>query len=649
MSDKSDLKAELERKKQRLAQIREEKKRKEEERKKKERAVLPGGELVRGAADGALGDPGRQADMQQKKEPVQDDSDLDRKRRETEALLQSIGISPEPPLVQSLHFLTWDTCYFHYLVPTPMSPSSKSVSTPSEAGSQDSGDLGPITRRRLHKLGVSKVTQVDFLPREVVSYSKETQTPLATHQSEEDEEDEEMVEPKIGHDSELEIQDKKQEVKEAPPRELTEEEKQQILHSEEFLIFFDRTIRVIERALAEDSDIFFDYSGRELEEKDGDVQAGANLSFNRQFYDEHWSKHRVVTCMDWSLQYPELMVASYNNNEDAPHEPDGVALVWNMKFKKTTPEYVFHCQSSVMSVCFARFHPNLVVGGTYSGQIVLWDNRSHRRTPVQRTPLSAAAHTHPVYCVNVVGTQNAHNLITVSTDGKMCSWSLDMLSTPQESMELVYNKSKPVAVTGMAFPTGDVNNFVVGSEEGTVYTACRHGSKAGIGEVFEGHQGPVTGINCHMAVGPIDFSHLFVTSSFDWTVKLWTTKHNKPLYSFEDNADYVYDVMWSPVHPALFACVDGMGRLDLWNLNNDTEVPTASVTIEGASALNRVRWAQGGKEVAVGDSEGRIWIYDVGELAVPHNDEWARFARTLVEIRANRADSEEEGTVELSA
>lgn len=30
--------------------------------------------------------------------------------------------------------------------------------------------------------------------------------------------------------------------------------------------------------------------------------------------------------------------------------------------------------------------------------------------------------------------------------------------------------------------------------------------------------------------------------------------------------------MWSPVHPALFACVDGMGRLDLWNLNNDTEV-----------------------------------------------------------------------------
>uniref|UniRef100_A0A8C9TVE6 Dynein cytoplasmic 1 intermediate chain 1b n=1 Tax=Scleropages formosus TaxID=113540 RepID=A0A8C9TVE6_SCLFO len=557
MSDKSDLKAELERKKQRLAQIREEKKRKEEERKKKE------------------------SEMQQKAENVHEDSDLDRKRRETEALLQSIGISPEPPLV-----------------PTPMSPSSKSVSTPSEAGSQES-DAGPF--RRMHRLGASKITQVDFLPREVVSYSKETQTPLAAHQSEEEEDDEEVTEPKPGAQSNEEDEEEKQETNEIHPRELTEEEKQQVLHSEEFLIFFDRTIRVMERALAEESDIFFDYSGRDLEDKEGDVQGGSNLSFNRLFYDEHWSKHRVVTCLDWSPQYPELLVASHNNNEDAPHEPDGVALVWNMKFKKTTPEYVFHCQ-------------------------------------------------HPVYCVNVVGTQNANNLITVSTDGKMCSWNLDMLSQPQESMELVYNKSKPVAVTGMAFPTGDVNNYVVGSEEGTVYAASRHGLKAGIGEMFEGHQGPVTGISCHSAVGPIDFSHLFTTSSFDWTVKLWTTKHNRPLYSFEDNADYVYDVMWSPVHPALFATVDGMGRLDLWNLNNDTEVPSASVTIEGTSALNRVRWASGGREVAVGDSEGRVWIYDVGEqLAVPHIDEWSRFARTLVEIRANRADGEEEGTVELAA
>ncbi|XP_062848016.1 cytoplasmic dynein 1 intermediate chain 1 [Trichomycterus rosablanca] len=626
MSDRGDLKAELERKKQRLAQIREEKKRKEEERKKKE------------------------SEVQQKAENTSEESDLDRKRKETEALLQSIGISPEPPLV-----------------PTPMSPSSLSVSTSSEAGSQESVNGGGMTRTlqwdtdpsalqlledcehgcRMRRLGASKIVQVDYMPKELVTYCKETQTPVALDHSEEEEEDEEIPSDKPKLDSDEHQEEQTQETKQDHPRELTEEEKQQVVHSEDFLLFFDRSIRVMERALAEDSDIFFDYSGRDMEEREGDTQAGLNLSFSRQFYDEQWAKHRVVTCLDWSPQYSELLVASYNANEDAPHEPDGVVLVWNMKFKKTTPEYIFHCQSSVMSVCFAQFHPNLVVGGTYSGQIALWDNRNHRRTPVQRTPLSAAAHTHPVYCVNVVGTQNANNLITVSTDGKLCSWSLDMLSQPQESMELVYNKSKVVAVTGMAFPSGDVNNFVVGSEEGTVYTASRHGSKAGIGQMFEGHQGPVTGISCHNAVGSVDFSHLFTTSSFDWTVKLWSTKHNKPLYSFEDNADYVYDVMWSPVHPALFATVDGMGHLDLWNLNNDTEVPTASVTVEGSCALNRVRWSSGGREIAAGDSEGRVWVYDVGELAVPHSEDWSRLARVLMEIRAN-GEGEEEDVLEVT-
>uniref|UniRef100_A0A8C9X3S7 Dynein cytoplasmic 1 intermediate chain 2 n=1 Tax=Sander lucioperca TaxID=283035 RepID=A0A8C9X3S7_SANLU len=577
MSDKSELKAELERKKQRLAQIREEKKRKEEERKK------------------------QAADQLKDAAQHQDDSDLEKKRREAEALLQSMGITSEAPVGMTLH---WDS-----------DPSTLQLHSDSEL------------RRGTPKLGMAKVTQVDFPPRETVSYTKETQTPVMTQQKEEEEEEEEIAAPQPVVETQTEKPDQKEEEEVAPPHELTEEEKLQILHSEEFVNFFDHSTRIIERALSEHVDLFFDYSGRDLEEKEGEIQAGTKLSLNRQFMDERWSKHRVVTCLDWSLQYPELLVASYNNNEDAPHEPDGVALVWNMKYKKATPEYVFHCQSAVLSAAFAKFHPNVVVGGTYSGQIVLWDNRSNKRTPVQRTPLSAAAHT-----------QKSKNV------------SLILFAAPSDSMELVFKQSKAVAVTSMSFPLGDVNNFVVGSEDGSVYMSCRHGSKAGISEMFEGHHGPITGIHCHTAAGPLDFSHLFVTSSFDWTVKLWSTKNNKPLYSFEDNSDYVYDVMWSPTHPALFACVDGVGHLDLWNLNNDTEVPTASVTVEGNPALNRVRWAHSGREIAVGDSDGRVLVYDVGEqTAVPRNDEWTRFVRTLAEINDNRDDAEELAAQRLAA
>ncbi|XP_066976998.1 cytoplasmic dynein 1 intermediate chain-like isoform X21 [Macrobrachium rosenbergii] len=446
------------------------------------------------------------------------------------------------------------------------------------------------------------------------------------------------VKPALATEAEKKIEEEKPQ----PARELSDEEKQMLMMTEEFHTFFDRSTRIVERALCEDANIFVDYSHDHEEDGEASENGGVKLSLNRWFYDERWSRNRCITCMDWSPQYPELLVASYNNNEDSPHDPDGVALVWNTKFKKDTPEYIFHCQSPVMSATFARFHPNLIIGGTYSGQIVLWDNRSQKRTPVQRSPLSAAAHTHPVYCMKVVGTQNAHNLISVSTDGKMCSWSLDMLSQPQESMELQHKQSRAVAVTCLAFPHGDVNNFIVGSEEGAVFTACRHGSKAGIVDAYEGHQGPVTGVSTHSTPGPIDFSHLFLTSSIDWTVKLWSVKETKPLYSFEDNGDYVYDVAWSPIHPALFTSVDGTGRIDLWNLNQDTEVPTASTYVEGNPALNRVSWTNSGTQITVGDDLGKIWIYDVGEqLAAPRADDWARLVHTMGELKNNQADDDQ--------
>lgn len=203
-------------------------------------------------------------------------------------------------------------------------------------------------------------------------------------------------------------------------RELSEEEKQMIIFSEDFQRFVDRAGRIVERALAEGVDIYADYTGGNVE--DGlsvflllaifpciilaftyrDEKSYQRISLSRYFYDERWSKNRCVTSLDWSQQYPELLLASYTQNEDSPNDPDGVVLIWNTKYKKSTPEYIFHCQSSVMSSTFVKFHPNLILGGTYSGQIVLWDNRVQKRTPIQRTPLSTSAHTVIIFSIRRV-------------------------------------------------------------------------------------------------------------------------------------------------------------------------------------------------------------------------------------------------------
>ncbi|XP_048727076.1 cytoplasmic dynein 1 intermediate chain 2-like isoform X26 [Ostrea edulis] len=610
----ADRKAELERKKLKLEQMR-----KEREEKNRQRKLKETGE----------------------EKSVQSGGQAQNLRAETDELLANLGIPPATGTPAQ-----------------PVVPSASISPTPTEGVSASPTQL---TSRQRAKLSLVKVAETNIPPRENVTYSKETQTIVVETIDKEDEDTDsidvhpvsphhKMPHVEMVHPTKTQEDLQKQEEKPSQPQkkvlELSEEEKKQILMSDDFHTFFNKTTRIVERALDEDIDIFVDYAGRESEDMESDLRAGERLKLQRTFFDERWSKHRAVTSLDWSKQHPELLVASYNANEDSPNDPDGVTLIWNSRFKKTTPEFVFHCQSPVMSSCFAEFHPNLVVGGTYSGQIVLWDNRVNKRTPIQRTPLSAAAHTHPVYCINVVGTQNAHNLISVSTDGKMCSWSLDMLSQPQDSMELQHKQSKAVAVTSFSFLSGDVNNFVVGSEDCTVYTACRHGGKTGINEAFEGHMGPITGIDCHSVPGQIDFSPYFLTSSFDWTLKLWSIKDQKFLHSFEDNSDYVYDVQWSPIHPALFASVDGDGRLDLWNLNNETEVPTASVVTEGGVALNHCRWHSSGSNIAVGDDVGRIHIYDVAEnTANPKMDEWSRFVRTLQELKQQAVEREEESSL----
>ncbi|XP_052755456.1 cytoplasmic dynein 1 intermediate chain isoform X7 [Galleria mellonella] len=656
MSSMSDRKAELERKKAKLQALREEKDRRRREKEQKD-------------AEEAL-------------QRATTASSLD-SRRDLDEMLSSLGVAPVKDVLSSLSSMT---------SLTPPQTASPDVSLPHTDKSSLPVHGGP---KKPLALQVVSVQSTDIPPKENVTYAKQTQTttsgvtelrdgcssnasPLAGYMEDwwRPRKDEYNLNPGLewedeftGDDEEAAFhgklppgilphglptvkevqpavtaapQEKKEEEKEKKVRELSADEKQTILLSSEFQRFMSRAGRVIERALAESVDIYTDYTGGGDNENALDDKSDGRLSLVRTFWDERWSRGRCVTCLDWSAAHPELLLAAYHNSDDAPHDPDGVCLVWNTKFKKTTPEDVFHCQSPVMSATFARFHPNLILGGTYSGQIVLWDNRIQKRTPVQRTPLSSLAHTHPVYCLSVVGSQNAHNLISVSTDGRLCSWSLDMLSQPQDTLDLQHRQSKAVAVTSMGFPHGDVNNFVLGSEDGNVYTGCLYGQRAGVAEAVEAHAGAVTGVACHAAAGAVDLAHLYLTSSVDWSVKLWSLKEPKPLYSFEDSGDYVVDVRWSPAHPALFAAADASGRLDLWNLNRDTEVPVASVQAEAGVAFNRVSWTPSGSHVCAGDDAGKIWVYELAEhVWQPRHDEWSKLVYTLQELRHNQADDDD--------
>ncbi|KAK4055879.1 hypothetical protein OIO90_003136 [Microbotryomycetes sp. JL221] len=471
-------------------------------------------------------------------------------------------------------------------------------------------------------------------------------------------------------------------------RVLPQDQLTSVLTSTPFLDFISQSTKVIQRALADSYDYLKDYSIVADDVTASDDKAKIKL-LGTWAANANWGKGRSVTAIDWSPKFPELFVAAYNKNPMAFNEPQGIACVWNLH-SPLEPEYVFHAQSDLLSITFSPFHPSLIIGGTYSGQILIWDTKSRDPNPVLKTPLSSTGHTHPVYSLTMVGTQNAHNLISASTDGTVCAWTLDMVARPQETLELVHpahNKTDEVSITCLGFPPNEPGQFWLGTEEGHVYAANRHdraGSKAGLvqHQVWKGHSGPVTSLDFHPVEGPIDLSNLFLTSGVDWTIKCWarvmsastgssstatsaisnvatvkssstvvsnghtaaattpmtTMKDSKgatvyvsePILSFEGSDDYVYDVKWHPHHPALFASVDGAGKLNLWNINVDTEVPVMSTNVGPTpKGLNKLAWdRRDGRRVAIGSSDGSVYVYELNaELVTPKEDDWEQVRR----------------------
>ncbi|OCF77637.1 dynein intermediate chain, cytosolic [Kwoniella mangroviensis CBS 8886] len=478
---------------------------------------------------------------------------------------------------------------------------------------------------------------------------------------------------------ERELKELKEKGEEMKLNALSDEQRQAIFAAPDFSAFIEESTKIVQRALSDGYDYIRDYTIG----IDGafDESEGKKVELFCAFSDDRWTKSRSVTDLDWSPKFPELVAASYNRNPTAVNDPDGIVAVWNLHLLER-PEFVFHSPSDVLSVTFSPYHPTLIFGGSYSGQVLLWDTRA-KHLPVLKTPLSSNGHTYPIYGMKMVGTQNANNLISTSTDGLVCSWLSDMLAQPQETLPLTvpsHNKTDEVSITCLDFPDNETSTFWIGTEEGSIYQANRYdraSSKAGLNtdDVYRGHAAPITGIDFHPSSGSIDFSDLFLSSSVDWTVKLWRTKGSsstssttnattskttkgdtgsglglgiRSLHSFEEADDYVFDVKWHPNHPAMFGTVDGNGKFDLWNLNQDVEVPIVSTKVSN-EAINKLSFDKSpllSRKVGLGSSNGKLYIYDISEkLVQPRDNEWVELQKTIQRLVASRESRDSNSTL----
>jgi len=370
-----------------------------------------------------------------------------------------------------------------------------------------------------------------------------------------------------------------------------------------------------------------------------------------EFYDESCAK-KTVTSLEWSMKYPELLLSCYSKRTDDfnTNQKNGLIYIWSMAIRKV-PEFTFTCQPEITSAIFHPYNPKLIIGGTHTGQVLIWDTRG-KQNAVYKTPLGlgggqsgAKTHTSDITCLGVIGSTNSSHIVSLS-NGAICLWSLNNLSSPVKRIELKTPQQKrdnedltEMCILSMGMQQYETNNLIIGSDDNNIYQVSLsedNNNKNVIMNTFKDHEGPIYSVDFHPSdyFNTCNFTHLFATSSADWTTKIWSKQNpNKPIFTIENANNYVYCSKWNPVNASLLATGDGDGYLDIMDLNKDIEVPRVHCKI-GNEALNKICWTEDGKRITVGDSAGKIQLFALDKRVYSSNGENSkRFERLIGKMK----------------
>lgn len=168
--------------------------------------------------------------------------------------------------------------------------------------------------------------------------------------------------------------------------------------------------------------------------------------------------------------------------------------IWNI-FRvdagvKGEPDIEIQVQGYVMCLAFHPTHPGVLAGGTYNGELLIWDTSSGELDPlVASSTIDDYFHREAIQAVNWIqadlsGGSDAYQIATVSGDGKVLIWDGrgKDLSYPQRGFMLLGSKKRVLGGLSLSFSPLDPWLFVVGAETGTVMRAFRPPPGASMGK-----------------------------------------------------------------------------------------------------------------------------------------------------------------------
>ncbi|CAB1412429.1 unnamed protein product [Pleuronectes platessa] len=339
-------------------------------------------------------------------------------------------------------------------------------------------------------------------------------------------------------------------------------------------------------------------------------QEGTLLPLWKFQYDK--AKTLSVTALCWNNKFDDLFAVGMGSY-DFRNQGGGMVLFYSFK-NSSFPEYIYPTKSGVLCLDIHQQCSNLVAVGFHDGAVAVYNLNNEGVEPVHKSTAKTGKHTEPVWQVRWQKNDmdNNHNFYSVSSDGRVVSWTLvknellctDIirLSVNAAVSEGTEDAQLPMFTCGTAFDFHKQIDslFLVGTEGGKIHK-CSKTYSSHILETYNAHTMAVDAVkwNCF-------HPKVFISSSLDWTVKIWNHTVNTPLLTFDLNAA-VGDVSWSPSSSTVFGAVTEDGKVHVFDLSiNKYEPICQQSVVPKGTKLTHLEFNPINPTIAVGDDRGYV-------------------------------------------
>ncbi|DBA85408.1 TPA: WD repeat-containing protein 34 [Trebouxia sp. C0005] len=330
------------------------------------------------------------------------------------------------------------------------------------------------------------------------------------------------------------------------------------------------------------------------------------------------SEQTCCTSVSWSSTGQGIAVSYGRFDVEGWCLQPGRLCTWNLartNFDPNKPEVTLEVDSCLQCCAYHPQQAGLIAGGSYTGDVYVWDLSQEGDFQVFKSTLSASSHQEPVTAVSWHsgsaddslhnGGEDADVLISLGSDGRLLMWR-------RQTAELLYGfelmwqhpDTRKMVLWGgtcMALPQQGFQQqplgCLVGSEGGAVFrcsldsnAAARQAFAQAVGAQQKGlvgsaikslvcqHAGPVHALSA----SPFD-PNLALSCGLDGQARICSILLRQPLLELAPSDKYLFAAQWSPTRPMVIAIGTGDGRVFLYDLMHNLERPVRILDVCGSA------------------------------------------------------------------